>query len=278
MRIATVVFDYAGEDIYAHLLDVFKYSAGKAMPSVPVDVYEIETPDHYGTCKRGFTSNTAKLEKWVEIIDNASDDILLMDCDMAILRDMGEAWKYDFDIAYTERYNAVCPMNGGVIYVRPNETTREFFRMLRDVNNAMYSDKDFHAPWLKKYAGMNQAAWGFLVECVDHGAKLLALPCVEWNCCDEDWDKINDQTRAIHVKGELRRACMRKIKGEKKNGGEYPRVLVGLNVWTSLYYEAERDGKIRSTGAGREEKQAVAEAPRNPYKVQMGRRFREIRA
>jgi hypothetical protein len=47
--------------------------------------------------------NTFKLEKWVEILENAEEKICFTDCDMLMTNRIDDVWKYDFDVAYTYR-------------------------------------------------------------------------------------------------------------------------------------------------------------------------------
>jgi hypothetical protein len=55
---------------------------------------------------------------------------------------------------------------------------------------------------------MNQAAWGYMLEHGGYDAKMIEIPCTIYNAVDEDWHAIDHNTKILHVKSELRRACM----------------------------------------------------------------------
>jgi hypothetical protein len=99
----------------------------------------------------------------------------------------------------------------------------------RDVNDRMCRLGQGHAEYHRKYAGMNQASFGELLETGGFdGLSVLELPCAEWNCCE--WLQFSDQTRVVHVKSRLRRAVFL--------GGDIPMNLVPI---ADLWHRLERD-------------------------------------
>ncbi len=117
--------------------------------------------------------------------------------------------------------------NGGLIFVKPTPASRRFFKMFRETNERMYWDPLFHQRWRDKTAGMNQAAFWYLVCKVDHGAKLATLDCREWNACDEDWPDVDDETRMLHVKGRLRWAVLGDLTPENMP----PELVKAAGIW-----------------------------------------------
>ena len=162
-------------------------------------------------------ANTQKLDEWCRIIGTAAngDRILLIDADTAILRPLDDVWEREFDLAYTTRRRARTPFNGGVLFVRVSPVVRRFFVEWAAENNKMLADGEYHRQYRLKYFGLNQAAFGKLLEDgrLDD-LQLLELPCVEWNCEDTSWKRFDaSRTRILHIKdgittvdGNLRKA------------------------------------------------------------------------
>jgi hypothetical protein len=188
-------------------------------------------PDRKGRI-RGLVSNTVKLEKWVEILTTIPDNdtVIFTDCDMLFLKDPGEVFSRDFDIAYTERTQSKWTINGGVLFVKVNPRSRDFMNHFVNVNKMMFEDPDFHQPWKNKYAGMNQSALGCILEMKKHEAKLISLPCAEYNSCGEDWPFITEKTRILHIKGQLRKILFNPSLDE----GE---LTTAAGIWRKAYEE-----------------------------------------
>ena len=211
MRIICVQFDFEERgEIYAPLLEVFRRSCAAHMPDVTFEAIRVPPPKIKEGVTRGFSTNTAKLAIWAKAVAESQEPLLLSDCDMLCLRDLRDVWDKDFDIAYTVRSGCRLPFNSGVVFVKATDAARKFVAEWRDVNDRMFSNSTLHSPYRTKYSGMNQAAFGYLLErrTVPH-AKIIALPCKEWNCCNEDWEKVDlKTTRLVHFKGSLRAAAL----------------------------------------------------------------------
>lgn len=168
MKIITVQFDYGSNVVYDNLLRVFKYSANMHMPGVEFVEYKEPAPtiDHAKKC---FTSNSYKLQIWQRAISRMpeDDEIIFMDCDMLVLQDLAPAFKEQFDIGYTRRTAAKMPYNGGVVFIRNNPAARLFIDLWSHIDRTMYRNEGLHVPYRTKYAGMNQAAFGFMKEFID---------------------------------------------------------------------------------------------------------------
>jgi hypothetical protein len=157
--------------------------------------------------------NTWKLDWWCEQIAIAPDGarVLLIDGDTFICRSLDDAWMLEFDMAITMRHRHVkpagvgggIPFNAGVVFLRVSDKTRAFMESWRQVNFRFLCNASEHEPWRKRYAGINQAALGFLLEQGQHGCDVRELPCSEWNCCE--WGLYDAAvTRIVHVKSGLR--------------------------------------------------------------------------
>jgi hypothetical protein len=93
----------------------------------------------------------------------------------------------------------------------------------------MYEDWNFHCPWRIKYAGMNQASFGYMLEHQEEvpGVMLLDLPTRIYNAVNTDWHRITSDTAFIHIKSQLRKAVLH---GDAPAGNLRPAML--------LWYEA----------------------------------------
>lgn len=209
MQIVTCCFDYEDRPEFCQLLDVFRHSVKRLMPRVEfVELRPIAPPVEYHRV-HGFLDNTFKLDAWVKHLDNTDQPVIFADCDMLALRSAEHAFDLPFDIAYTgcpDGYKV--PLNGGILMARPTVAARRFMHNLRIVNSIMFHDSNFHEKWRDKYAGMNQSAFGCLLE-IDHaGAAVHRYDTREWNAIDCDLRAIGPDTVFIHVRQRLRQQLL----------------------------------------------------------------------
>jgi len=221
--------------MYQRLAMVLESSAKRHLPGWEVRVERItEVPLQPASGNPSHGWNTLKLEWWRDMVRGAPDGarLLLIDGDTAILKPLDSVWRLSFDIAYTVRERGL-PLNGGVIFLRVSKKTRAFMETWWEINSKFFHSDLKHAPWRAKYAGINQAALGCLLETVAHGCALERLPCREWNCCQWQW--LDCSTRIIHVKSVLRRAVF---------GVEAPRTGMQpmINLWRGL--EGQTDNAL----------------------------------
>ncbi len=215
MRLVTVQFDYPRElhkPKYSVLLERFRESVAEHMPHVRFEVHTIQAPDPIDGVPIAFVSNTVKLSHWAREATETREPLILADCDMLATSDCSGVFDQDFDVAYTVRTQpSRCPMNGGVMFVKPTPAAIRFLETMHGVNLRMMRDPVFHEPWRQKYVGYNQAAFGYILENqLVPSAKLLALPCRKYNAVDNDWAFIDGDTCMVHIKGALRTAVLAK--------------------------------------------------------------------
>lgn len=209
MKICTVQFCYNGGMDYDELYRVYRESIRYHMPGMHVDTIFINPPLRDNKRSYAYKYNSAKLAEWVKYIDSETDDIILTDCDMLMTGDCSHAFDVDFDIAVTKRYSMPRrPYNGGVIMVRPNDRSRAFFHKMLEINDRMYNDIQFHRDYDKRYCGMNQAAFGWMVENYTDEIDMHEYSTLEWNAVDSDWQHITEKTVFVHIKGSLRRKVL----------------------------------------------------------------------
>lgn len=205
MTILTVQFRRDNSRSYEWLLETFARSVEENMPEATFEVLRIEPPEPDGRGQWGFLANTRKLWVWADYVSRCDDELILADCDMLMNANAEEAFDVPFDIAYTKRSdNGRFPNNNGIIMVRPTEAAREFMQMWAEVNQKMYDEPEFHRVWKKKYPGMNQSAFGYMLEEANHQAQLHVYETRKWNAVSTDWAYVDDETVFIHYKGPLR--------------------------------------------------------------------------
>lgn len=253
MIICTVQFNYSGGPDYKLLLDVFKKSVQRHMPDTML--YEINIPPPRRDISKAYNLkyNTEKLEAWLHFLKTTDQDqVVFSDCDMVMAAPIYDVFDPEYDIAYTARTRTTrIPMNGGVMFVRNNEASKNFFEEFYRVNKAMYNDEKFHNQWRAKYAGMNQAAFGYMYEMKPVPILLHKYLTDVWNAVDCDWPNITDKTRLIHVKSQLRKNVL-------QNRQPYGNYRKAMEIW---YREAgivpmnppvpERTARIKKQGGRR---------------------------
>lgn len=215
MRLVTVSFNYPKQlkrPDYARLLDVFEASVKRHIPGCEMRSIRMDPPDHRGVRKVPFLSNTKKLQIWTQEVRSAvadGENLIVADCDMLCTGDPSHVFQdKGFDVAYTVRDDHTnIPLNGGILFVRPTEASVRFFDRWAEVDTAMYEDWNMHVPWRIKYAGMNQASFGYLLENQGEvpGVRLKELPTRFYNAVNTDWHRITSQTVFIHIKSKLRK-------------------------------------------------------------------------
>jgi len=192
---------------YDILSRVLEYSIQKNCPDADLEMLRIPPPKGYPS-KRCFAANTLKIQKWVDIMNITNDNIVFLDCDMLVLRDISDIFEDDFDIGLTIRGTGSIPYNGGAVFVRNSQKAKDYMELWNEVNIHLYNNPKEHNYWRNKkgYAGMNQAALGCLMETKKYQANVKKYPCAIWNLCRNHWNKITDESRILHIKSGLRKA------------------------------------------------------------------------
>ena len=195
------------------------------------------TPPAYETHRiPGFLDNTIKLQLWLDVFKKTNDNIIFADCDMLATQTAYHAFDPDFDIAYTERSEVLrIPLNGGIVMTKPTEAAYRFMNEFQEINNIMFENPDFHEIWRCKYAGMNQAAFGCVLETGINGAKVHKYKTNIWNAIECDLDLITDETVFIHFKSKLRRVILATLPPK----AEYARAMIAWYNMEKLMKESK---------------------------------------
>lgn len=215
MKIVTVQFQYPDFYDFGLLRDVFRKSCEIHNPEMEFVNIEIPPPKKINGKARNFKYNSVKLEIWRDYMLKATEPTIFADCDMMATLPAKSAFDIPFDVAFTARTRVHrIPMNGGIIFANPNEPARQFFKKWLEVNNQMLKDEKFHHVWRCKYAGMNQAAFGYVHQELILKNKLKVnlheYKTINWNAVDCDWANVNGQTHFVHYKSRLRKLVLRR--------------------------------------------------------------------
>jgi hypothetical protein len=207
-NLVCVSFDFETKKDFTRMTGVFLKSVKAQMPKVNIVSLTDEPKGYYSN--KSLYANTLKLRLWNQSVQRLRTDTILSDTDMICLGDITHVFEQDFDIAYTMRTgrtleNSTIPFNLGVMFVKPNKRSRVFFEVFTNVNDAMHTNTGIHSKYESKYAGINQSAFGWMLENWDEPIKLLQLPCSVYNVCDErEWYSISPDAKMVHIKSQLR--------------------------------------------------------------------------
>jgi hypothetical protein len=245
MKIITVCFNNDNNKLYTRLMDVFKFSAKKYMPDVEIIEIKKDVPVNNSGRPDRYFLNHLKLQCWVDEFEKLNEETIFCDCDLLFTNTIEDAFNFDFDIAYTESTNKKrVPFNLGILFAKPTENAKLFLHKLLEIDGIMLNNRKFHAMWSKTYLGINQAAFGYML---DHYAediqelKIHKLITRTWNAINCDWSKVNldSDTKVIHYKGPLRRALIE----NSKSNSEWNYVL---NMWRNARGEMLRKRSIKN--------------------------------
>jgi hypothetical protein len=199
-------------DQYGRLARVLDYTARLHCPDWTIRVERLKAPPSFSSALgvASHVTNSQKLEWWRSVVVDAEDGdrVLLIDADMMITRPLEDVWRIPFDLAYTYRQEGRLPLNGGVVFVRVSPAARRFVDRWFAMNQRFLANANEHRHWRTKYAGINQAAFGYMLERErDPAVTIAKLTCHEWNAENTAWAKFDPNvTRIVHLKSGLRRA------------------------------------------------------------------------
>lgn len=234
MEIVTVQFNYPGRPDYNLLLQVFKESVNTYMPKVKFIEFKIDPPPNKTNRPLNFNYNDVKLKIWRDYMLKTKDNVIFADCDMMMVQSAKHAFDIDFDVAFTARTIVKrIPMNGGIFMARPTNAARKFLDEWYKINHKMLHDVSFHHQWRRRYAGMNQSAFGYLYENGRAGAKVHKYITREWNAVDCDWHHINKKTVFVHYKSKLRKLVLKNVTPQ----GSYK---IAMNLWYNMRNQLKR--------------------------------------
>jgi hypothetical protein len=220
-HVHTWVFDRDQDHRYSQLTTVYARSC--ADQGVPCTVHTMPVPELQGR-PHWASSNHYKLKEWTDWLWQQPDGqlVLISDSDMFCVRAPERELLDPVGCVGLTRRSEKLPFNAGMIVVRTGAQARDFFDRWRGLDTRFFLNPAEHSPWRRKYAGINQASLGALLESSpEQAAKVHWLRCEDLNLCLPwaNWSR----ARFVHVKSGLRKAVF---------GGPPPPGTVGfLERW-----------------------------------------------
>lgn len=127
-------------------------------------------------------------------------NVVLMDTDTIILKDLGEVFSHDFDIGITVR-GGKSWFNGGVVFVKPTKAAYDILDLwanqIHSENQARYKKETGHV-------GTAQPVFAWLYTHGKFKGKIKKFPCSTYNCV-QPWGNYKNAS-VIHVKSKLRQS------------------------------------------------------------------------
>lgn len=204
IEIHTWVFARGNDERYVKMTQVFQHSCHRH--GFPCVVHEMDTPSLNGR-EAAVSANHYKLLEWRDMVKNLPDGevALISDSDMLMINPIPDNYFRNLrNVGLTNRQNSRLPFNAGVVAVKGGEASVDFFEQWVKFDTLLYKNPDLHRPYRAKYAGMNQASLGFLLE--EQGKDHLDFyPCSELNAC-QPWKDDLTNTYMVHIKSALRKA------------------------------------------------------------------------
>jgi hypothetical protein len=229
VELVTVVFGHTGGPTtkFGRLLHAWCASAVRSNPGGRIVVVEADPPDMNSvqmdiknSHKVGCINNSYKLHIWKKYIDEvARYDVVFLDCDMVILRDLAEGFCEkggSWDVAWTRRSGRNY-INGGTVFCRNTQGTRDFMAKWCDVNDYIFSDRQRLERHLNAHLGLNQTALHKMLvnNMIPETCRIVDLPCLRYNCCDQHWHEFGPHVSVLHVKSALQREALSMVPDER---------------------------------------------------------------
>ena len=127
-------------------------------------------------------------------------NVVLMDTDTVILRDLEEVFSHDFDIGITVR-GGKSFFNGGVVFVKP---TKEAYGILDLWAKEIHGKNQAKYKWETGHSGTAQPVFAWLYKHKRFKGKIKEFPCSVYNCV-QPWGNYRNAS-VIHVKSKLRKS------------------------------------------------------------------------
>lgn len=199
---------------YKNLLKIFRSSALKHMPYADIRIIEgdkinREKLDHHQDTFIGF-----KLA--AEYALKLNKPCAVCDIDLMFKKSIKDVFEKDFDIAVTIR-DLPARYNTGMWFYKPTHEAKVFLEQWIHYTGIFARNFEEIQDGIKKYAGIDQYSLACMIK-KNHKAKILELPCQEWNAEQSSWKYINDKTRVVHLKSQLRNEIFGRPQNMKYDG------------------------------------------------------------
>jgi hypothetical protein len=228
----TVITEHSGDD-FGRLAGVLRKSIARNCPGARMVARRYDMDE--SASEPLAAHNTEKLRRWRDAVHEHEGNIVFLDADTLVLKDLAPAFQGDFDLSLTTRPGTK-RINAGVVFVKANANSRRFFDRWVEENDRIMSNPAMLADALLKHGGVNQAS---LLELLNqsHGSTIAELPCKIWNSVDQTWAEFDADTRVLHIKGKLRDSIL----NDKPPHRTYTAPLI------DLWREYERSDQLTMT-------------------------------
>ena len=199
---------------YKDLKKIFTGSARKYMPDADIriisgDKINRENYDHHQDTFIGF-----KMAAEYALMLN--EPCAVCDIDLMFRRSIADIWEQKFDIAVTIR-NHLARFNTGLWFYRPTDASKFFVKHWLELTEQFSKDMEGIKPGLDKYSGLDQYALACVLK-KDRFVNVIELQCQEWNAEQTYWATIDENTRVIHIKSQLRNELFERDQRTKYDG------------------------------------------------------------
>lgn len=192
------------------LFNAFEASAREVMPDA--EIVQVKFPSFVEDRKnRALMINQAFIAAAKAAI-SFQEPVAVCDVDLMFLRSIEDAFDKSFELAVTVREKM--RYNTGLWFYRPE--AEPFVNHWIDASLEIFDRVHGPRPDPKmisknqEFGGIDQTALAFVRESGAHDCNVLELPCQEWNATQTEWQAIDDKTRVVHIKSQLRNACFNK--------------------------------------------------------------------
>lgn len=228
------VFAWGADEHFARLARVFEASC--AAFGVDLKLHDMSVPQQV-LQSRGATANHNKLAEWVRIIESTDRPVILLDADLVCKGDPLPGFEHVRYFGVTARPSGQrFPYNGGVVYARPTEVARKFFRAWLAADNLLFKDQELVKPFRYKYAGMNQASLGLLLE-LGWDRYMGKVSCEPYNVVDpwQNWES----GVFVHFKSKLRKSVLKRAVLPMSANGQ-----AAARWWLDLEKKLIKNGRL----------------------------------
>jgi len=223
MKLITVFF--ARKNKYNKLLTVFQNSMRAVMPDVKFKLVKIKKPENIDHKRDTAFAFLAAAEYALE----SNGLLAIADCDLMFLKSIDDIHELDFDIAVTTRNKM--KYNTGLWFYRPNKRSETFVKKWIVNTKMLMNNFCKYENFCWTHGGIDQASLHMTIE-KNKKAKVLELPCQEWNATQSEWNSVADNTRVIHIKSKLRSAIFNNTEIDPE--GEYNFLIPLIKKWRTF--------------------------------------------